>query len=320
MPRAFVTGITGQDGSYLAEKLAEEGWQVHGLVHAGDSQVAALTARTPQVVLHEGDLTDHAGIAALVDDVAPDEIYNLGGVSSVAVSWQQPLLAAAVNGIGAAGLLDAAWQLQGRVGRPVRVLQASSAEIFGAPEQAPQTEATPLRPLSPYGAAKAFAHQLTAVYRARGLHASTVILYNHESPRRPETFVTRKITRAAAMIAAGKQDTLRLGNLDARRDWGWAPDYVDAMQLAVRHERPADYIIATGTSHSVREFVVAAFERAGVADWAGRVVVDPEFVRPVDAVEQVGDAARARADLGWAPTVEFVDIVARMVDADVDAV
>src|SRR5882762_3652 len=188
MKRAFVTGVTGQDGSFLAEQLSDRGWEVHGLVHAGDGQAAALSARTPQVVLHEGDLTDQARIAALIDEIAAEEIYNLGGVSSVALSWQEPLLTAAVNGLGAAGLLDAAWRLQERTGRPVRVMQASSAEIFGAPEHAPQTEATPLRPLNPYGAAKAYAHQLTGVYRGRGLHASSVILYNHESPRRPETF------------------------------------------------------------------------------------------------------------------------------------
>jgi len=251
-----------------------------------------------------------------VDEVEPDEIYNLGGISSVAFSWEQPLLTAQVTGLGAVALLDAAWRTQQRVGRAVRVLQASSAEIFGSPVEAPQTERTPLRPQTPYGVAKAFAHQMVGVYRSRGLHACACILYNHESPRRPETFVTRKITKAAAEIATGRRETLTLGNLDARRDWGWAPDYVDAMLRAIRHDTPDDYIVATGTSRSVRDFVAAAFTRAGVADWAERITVDQSLVRPVEALEQVGDASHARTQLGWAPTVSFDEMVAAMVEAD----
>jgi GDPmannose 4,6-dehydratase len=206
--------------------------------------------------------------------------------------------------------------MQQRAGRPVRVFQASSAEMFGDPAESPQSETTPLRPRSPYGAAKAFAHNLVAVYRGRGLHACSGILFNHESPRRPETFVTRKITRAAALVAAGRQDSVALGNLDARRDWGWAPDYVDAMVRAVRHDLPGDYVIATGKAHSVREFVAAAFSAAGLPDWQRHVTVDPAFARPADAAELVGDSSRARAVLGWAPTLTFEEIVTRMVDAD----
>lgn len=313
---AFVTGITGQDGGYLAERLLADGVAVHGLVHGHDEQAAELVARYPEVMLHDGDLTDAGRIGALIAELAPDEVYNLGGISSVAFSWQQPVLTGQVSGLGAVAVLDACWQLQERSGRPVRVLQASSAEIFGSPEQAPQDELTPLRPGTPYGAAKAYAHQMVSVFRSRGLAASSVILYNHESPRRPETFVTRKITAAAARIAAGRQDRLSLGSLDVRRDWGWAPDYVEAMVLAVRHPRADDYVIATGESHTVAEFVAAAFAAAGVADWRSRVEVDPAFVRPVDAAEQRGNAAKARQLLGWAPSRDFAAVVAAMVEAD----
>ena len=316
MLTALVTGITGQDGSYLADLLVAEGCAVHGLVVPGDPLLPVLRERMPGAVIHEGDLGDAAAMTVLVDEVEPDEVYNLGGVSSVAFSWEQPLLTSRVTGSGVGALLEAAWQTQQRTGRAVRVLQASSAEIFGSPTEVPQTEDTPIRPVSPYGAAKAFAHHLVGVYRSRGLHASACILYNHESPRRPETFVTRKITKAAAMVAAGAQDTVLLGNLDARRDWGWAPDYVDAMRRAVRHEQAGDYVVATGRAHSVREFVAAAFQHAGIRDWESRVVVDAALMRPSDADVQIGDATRARTVLGWAPTVSFEQMVARMVEHD----
>jgi GDPmannose 4,6-dehydratase len=313
---AFITGITGQDGGYLAERLIAEGATVHGLVHARDEHASALAERCPGVVLHEGDLTDAGRIAGLIAELAPDEVYNLGGISSVAYSWQHPVLTAEVTGVAAAGVLQACWQLQERTGRPVRVLQASSAEIFGNPEHAPQDERTPLRPSTPYGAAKAYAHQMTSIFRSRGLAASAVILYNHESPRRPEAFVTRKITAAAARIAAGRQQSLSLGSLDVRRDWGWAPDYVEAMVLAVRHPDADDYVIATGESHTVGDFVAAAFERAGVPDWSDRVVLDPTFARTGDAREQRGDPTKARSVLGWTPSHDFRQIVQKMVEAD----
>jgi GDPmannose 4,6-dehydratase len=212
--------------------------------------------------------------------------------------------------------MDAGRRLQGRRGREVRVLQASSAEIFGEPERWPQDERTPIRPVSPYGAAKAFAHHVARVERSRGLFAATTILYNHESPRRPPTFVTRKITRAVAVMAAGHVTRLPLGNLGARRDWGWAPDYVDAMVRAIRHEVPDDYVVATGRAHSVREFVDAAFRHAGVSGWEDLVDVDTDLLRPADPELLVGDATRARDRLGWSPTVSFEEIVSRMVDAD----
>ena len=312
----LVTGITGQDGGYLAEQLLAGGAAVHGLVHAGDPGVTDLLARCPSAVLHIGDLLDEASLAAVLAAAGPDEVYNLAGISSVAFSWEQPVLTADVSALGAGRLLEQVWQQQERTGRPVRFVQASSAEIFGDAEVAPQDESTPLRPTSPYGAAKAYAHHLVGVYRGRGLHAVSAILYNHESPRRPATFVTRKITQGAALIAQGRAPELVLGNLDARRDWGWAPDYVDALVRAARHDDASDYVIATGQAHSVRDFAVAAFARAGIADWERHVRVDPALVRPVDAAVQVGDASRARTRLGWEPTVDFAELVGRMVDAD----
>jgi GDPmannose 4,6-dehydratase len=316
MPTAFVTGITGQDGSYLAEKLIAQGVEVHGLVHGGDGQAPAFRDRYPTVRLHDGDLGDAIRLTELIDTLEPDEIYNLAGISSVALSWEQPLLTASLTGVAVGVVLEAAWNLQARSGKPVRVLQASSAEIFGFPEDVPQSETTRIAPRTPYGAAKAFAHHLVGVYRERGLAAATCIFYNHESPRRPPTFVTRKITQSVARIAAGEQDELSLGNLDARRDWGWAPDYVDAMCLALRHEQADDFVIATGESHSVADFVTAAFARVGISDWTNLVRLDPQFARPSDAPELVGDASKAFAQLGWKPTIGFSELVGLMVDAD----
>ncbi len=317
MTRALVTGITGQDGGYLTEHLVADGVEVHGMVHAGDPAVADFRERHPDVPLHAGDLADHAGIARLVAEVAPDELYNLAGISSVAFSWEEPVLTAELSGVAAAVLMRAALDLQESAARRVAVVQASSAEIFGQAETAPQDEGTPIRPVSPYGAAKAYAHHMARVYRGRGAHVATTILFNHESPRRPETFVTRKITAGVARIARDGTGTLRLGNLDARRDWGWAPDYVDAMVRAARHRVADDFVVATGRTHSVAEFVAAAFARVGIADWERHVVVDPQFVRPVDATAQVGDATKAHRELAWSPTVPFEEIVGRMVDHDV---
>jgi len=309
--RAFVTGISGQDGRYLAEQLLAEGTEVHALAHELEP-----LPDLPGVELHRGDLTAIEQVRALLVELAPDEIYNLAALSSVARSWDEPDLTARVNGLAAAGLLESALQVQDKLGRPVRLVQASSAEIFGQPDRSPQDERTPLRPVNPYGAAKAYAHLMVDVYRRRDLHAVSAILYNHESPHRPPEFVTRKITSTVAAIAHGRADRLALGNLDARRDWGWAPDYVDALVRAVRADTARDYVIATGVSHSVRDFVAAAFARAGISDWEPLVTVDPEFTRPADPTELVGDASLARATLGWSPTVGFDEIVGRMVDAD----
>jgi GDPmannose 4,6-dehydratase len=320
VPRAFVTGITGQDGGYLAEQLIAEGAEVHGMVRPGDDDaVRDLLSRAPGVVLHEGDLGDADRLTQLIADLRPDEIYNLGGISSVAYSWQEPLLTARLCGVAAAVVLEAAWRLQEDSGRRVGCLQASSAEIFGDAAVSPQDESTPVRPVSPYGAAKAYAHHMAGVYRGRGLHVATCIFFNHESPRRPLAFVTRKITSAAARIGAEGSGVVRLGNLDARRDWGWAPDYVDAMARAVRSETAGDYVVATGETHTVAEFAEAALRRAGLGDdWRDHVEVDAEFLRPAEAPMMVGDASKARRELGWGPTVRFEEVVGRMVDHDLE--
>ena len=316
MTRAFVTGIAGQDGSYLAERLLADGVEVHALVR----RATAPGPFTPaDVHLHEGDVADVDATRALLLDLAPNEVYNLAAVSSVAQSWQWPDLVALVNGSAAVALLESAHQVQAATGLPVRFVQASSAEIFGAPAVSPQDESTPVAPVNPYGAAKAYAHLMTRVYRTRDLHASSLVLYNHESPRRPTRFVTRKITAGVAAIARGEAETLTLGALDVRRDWGWAPDYVDAMVRAARADEPDDFVIATGESRTVRELVAAAFAAAGVDDWEGRVLVDEALVRPAEAAVQVGDASRARARLGWAPTRSFEEIVASMVETDLAA-
>jgi GDPmannose 4,6-dehydratase len=312
MTRALITGVTGQDGSYLAELLIARGDEVHGITRDAGEPL------TPGVVARQLDLSKDSGIAALVAHLRPDVIYNLAAVSSVFRSWEQPTLTSRINGVAAAELLAAVRALQ-TTGHETRFVQASSAEIFGAPEFSPQDESTPIRPTSPYGAAKAYAHGLVGAYRAAGMFASSVILYNHESPRRPEAFVTRKITAAAARISLGLQDRLELGNLDARRDWGWAPDFVDALHRAAVASEPGDFVIATGVAHSVEDFARTAFERAGVADWRSRIDVSSGLMRAGDAPEQVGNAAKARDELGWAPTRGFDDIVAAMVDADLEA-
>jgi GDPmannose 4,6-dehydratase len=309
--RAFVTGVGGQDGGYLAETLLARGDDVHALVLDAERE-----APLPDgVTRHVGDVTDVEATRRLLLDLAPDEVYNLAAISSVAHSWEWPDLAALVNGTAAVALLESAHQLH-RTGHAVRFVQASSAEVFGQPDTAPQDESTPVRPVNPYGAAKAYAHLMTGVYRLRGLHASSLVLYNHESPRRPPHFVTRKITRGVAEIASGRRDRLVLGNLDARRDWGWAPDYVAAMVAAAGADAPDDYVVATGEAHSVRDLVRTAFAHVGIEDWEPLVEVDPDLIRPADATVLVGDASRARARLGWRPTTSFEQVVARMVDAD----
>jgi len=315
MPVALITGITGQTGGYLAEQLLGDGWTVHGVVRDADEAREDFTHRAPEARLHSGNLEDPARMTDIVLETAPDAIFNLGGISSVARSWADPAETARITGLGVVALLDAAWQLRERENRRVSFVQASSAEIFGDATDLPQTEYTPIRPVNPYGAAKAYAHHLVGVYRRRGLEASSCILYNHESPRRPETFVTRKITKGAADIANGTATELVLGNLDAVRDWGWAPDYAAALALAAISD-PGDYIIATGEPHTVRDFVEAAFVAAGIADWESYIRQDPAFMRPSDAAALVGDASKARAAFGWAPTVSFAEMVAAMVAND----
>lgn len=316
MTDVLVTGVTGQDGGYLVERLLVEGATVHGLVHLEDQNTEQFRRRYPSVVLHTADLRDGQRLQDVLAVSSPTEVYNLAGISSVALSWREPVLTAEVTGVGPVRLMQALREHAERTGTAPRFLQASSAEIFGAPESSPQDETTPIRPVSPYGAAKAYAHHMVAAFRAQGLHACTVILYNHESPRRPTTFVTRKITRTVAQIASGRGSELVMGNLDARRDWGWAPDYVEAMVRAMRHPAADDYVVATSEEHSVRDFIAVAFGRVGITDWEPYVRTDPDLLRPLDAAALVGNAHKAREVLGWAPTVSFEDVVGAMVDHD----
>jgi len=316
MTVALITGITGQDGSYLLEQLLAEGTEVHGMVRVGDELLPEVRNTLPRIELHFGDLADGHRLASLINEVAPDEVYNLGGISSVELSWREPAKTGTVSGVAVVHLLDAAWKLQESLSRPVKFVQASTAEIFGRPVTSPQDELSPVAPTNPYGVAKAYAHHMVGVYRDRGLAVSSCILFNHESPRRPPTFVTRKITQAAARIAQDGSGKITLGNLEVRRDWGWAPDYVDALVRAARSAVGADYVIATGRVHSVAEFAAAALARVGITDWQQWVETDPKFVRAVDAMELVGNSSKAKRQLGWEPTVEFTELVGAMVDHD----
>lgn len=309
---ALITGITGQTGSYLAETLAERGWALHGLVRAGEP-LSELPGGAEPVV---GDLADVESLRTAIETTRPTAVVNLAAISSVAYSWNHPLETARVNGLSVAALLDAAHDQQQQTGVPVAVVQASSAEIFGAAASAPQNEATPIAPTNPYGASKAYGHHLVGVYRGLGLKASSAILYNHESPRRPETFVTRKITAGVARIAAGLQDELVLGDLSIRRDWGWAPDYAKAIAAILEGDAPDDYVVATGVSHSIADFVAAAFRAVGIEDWRPYVSIDHSLVRAGDSPEMRGDATRLRERYGWAPSVDFEGIVAAMVAHD----
>lgn len=312
MSRIMLTGATGQDGSYLLDLLLDRGDEVHAIVRSTEEAVT-LRAR-PGVAAHVADLANVKALPNLVDEVEPEQLYNLGGFSSVAQSWKEPALAGLVSGVAVAGLLEGVSRVRARTGNEVRFLQASSCEIFGDSAPAPQSEATPIAPTNPYGAAKAYAQHAVGFARAQDEFAASVILYNHESPRRPLSFVTRKITNGAARIAAGLDSELRLGNLDAKRDWGWAPDYVDAMVRVMNADNPGDYVVATGVSHTVRDFVAAAFSAAGIDDWERYVVIDERFYRPVDAAETRGDASKLCLALGWMPLTGFSELVATMVD------
>ena len=318
MTRVLVTGATGQDGTLLVRRLVAEGAEVHGVTLSGERHGVWAEPSWPASTCTSPTSPTPTGCGRSWRTSSPDEIFNLAGQTSVAASWADPVGTIRATGLGAVVVFDAALAVQESRGAPVRVLQASSAEIFGSARDVPQTEQTPLAPVSPYGAAKALAHQMAGIYRSRGLFVATCILYNHESPLRPDTFVTRKITAGAARIAVHGGEVLRLGNLDAVRDWGWAEDYVDAMVRVSRHSQADDFVVATGSTHTVGEFVQAAFARAGVDDWESRVEIDPAFVRPVDANVQVGDASKAARELGWRPTVVFAEVVGRMVDHDLE--
>jgi GDPmannose 4,6-dehydratase len=314
--KAFVTGITGQDGSYLAELLLEKGYEVHGLVRRSSSfNTWRIDHVRERLVLHYGDLVDQNSLVRTLERVAPDEVYNLAAQSHVKVSFDMPEYTVSVTGVGVLRLLDAVREL----GLTPRVYQAGSSEMYGLVQETPQNEKTPFHPRSPYACAKVFGHFSAVNYReGYGMHVSNGILFNHESPRRGENFVTRKITMGLAAIKQGREKQLRLGNLDAKRDWGYARDYVLAMWLMLQQEQPDDYVIATGETHSVREFLDEAFGYAGL-DWKKYVVVDERYFRPAEVDMLQGDASKARKQLGWRPKVDFRKLVRLMVDADMAA-
>jgi GDPmannose 4,6-dehydratase len=310
---AFVTGITGQDGSYLAELLLDKGYDVHGLVRRSSSFNTWRIDRIRQRVhLHYGDLVDQYSLVRTLEAIQPDEVYNLAAQSHVKVSFEMPEYTADVTAVGVLRLLDAVRELR----MNVRVYQAGSSEMFGKVHETPQRETTRFHPRSPYGAAKVFAHHVAVNYReSYGMHISNGILFNHESPRRGENFVTRKITLGLAAIKNGQEQELRLGNLEAKRDWGFAGDYVEAMWLMLQQPEPGDYVVATGETHSVREFLEEAFAYAGL-DWQKHVKVDEKYFRPAEVDLLLGDASRARSVLGWKPRMGFRELVRLMVDAD----
>ena len=322
--KALITGITGQDGSYLAEFLLKKGYEVHGIIRRASTFNTGRIDHLYQdphingvhLFLHHGDLADSSNLAQVLNEVKPDEIYHLGAQSHVRVSFDIPEYTADVTGLGTIRILEAIK----KAGVRTRFYQASSSEMFGNAHETPQTENTPFHPRSPYACAKVYAYSITVNYReSYDLFACNGILFNHESPRRGETFVTRKITRAVAHIKEGLQEKLYLGNLDARRDWGFAPEYVEAMWLMLQQDVPDDYVIATGETHSVREFLEEAFDYVGL-DWRKFTEIDPRYSRPAEVDELVGDASKAKKALGWEPQTRFRDLVRLMVDADLNLV
>jgi GDPmannose 4,6-dehydratase len=313
---ALITGITGQDGSYLAELLLERGYEVHGMVRrASTEKFDRIEHLRDRIVLHQGDLLDQRSLVDTLRAARPDEIYNLAAMSFVAVSWIQPTLTAEFTGVGVTRMLEAMRE----VCPQARFYQASSSEMFGKVLEVPQTETTPFYPRSPYGVAKAYGHFITVNYReSYDLHATSGILFNHESPRRGREFVTRKITWHAAAIKHGLEQELRLGNLDAERDWGYAKDYVEAMWLMLQQDTPEDYVIATNESHSVRECCEVAFDEAGLGGYEQYVTIDPAFVRPAEVDHLIGDSAKAERDLGWKPRTSFEELIRLMTRADLE--
>ena len=336
MKTAFITGITGQDGAYLASLLLQKGYQVHGLQRRASlfntarlNEICPIPLPEDRLILHYGDSTDSMNLCTLIEEIRPDEIYNLAAQSHVSVSFEIPIYTADVNALGTLRILEAV--RQAGLSQHTRIYQASTSELFGSVCETPQRETTPFHPRSPYGVSKLFAYWTVVNYReSYGMFASNGILFNHESPWRGEAFVTRKITLAVANIAAGKQEKLRLGNLDAKRDWGHARDYVEAMWRILQYDRAEDFVIATGKQHSVRDFVERAFQHAGmplrwegedlneVGIFNGRVVVEvsPEYFRPAEVDTLLGDASKARQLLGWEPQTTFEQLVAEMVEHD----
>jgi GDPmannose 4,6-dehydratase len=318
VPRALITGITGQDGRYMAQLLVDKGYEVFGMVRGQANPKAQMVQEeTPELELIEGDLQDLSSLIAAVEQVQPDEVYNLGAISFVALSFRQPELTADITGLGVLRMLEAIRVVGGMTDNRIRFYQASSSEMFGKVRETPQTERTPFHPRSPYGAAKVFGHYITVNYReAYGLFACSGICFNHESPRRGLEFVSRKITNAVARIKLGLQDRLTLGNIDASRDWGFAGDYTEAMWLMLQQDEPDDYVIATGETHTVRELLDIAFRCIGIDEWDDLVDSDPRFLRPAEVDILIGDASKARERLGWKPRTGFAELVESMVQSD----
>ncbi|WP_167136762.1 GDP-mannose 4,6-dehydratase [Diaminobutyricimonas sp. TR449] len=319
MPRALITGITGQDGLYLAELLLSKGYEVFGFMRGQNNPKRELVETTvPGVKLLTGDLTDLSSILRALNTAQPDEFYNLGAISFVAYSWENAHLTSEVTGLGVLNALEAVRLYSHDDPSKVRFYQASSSEMYGKVQTVPQNEDTLLWPRSPYGVAKVYGHYMTINYReSYGMHASSGILFNHESPRRGPEFVTRKISRAVARISLDLQKNISLGNLDARRDWGFAGDYVDAMWRMLQQDTADDYVISTNETHSIREYLDLAFKHVGIDDWAPYVKQDPRFMRPAEVDLLIGDSTKARETLGWEPKVDFPSLVSMMVDSDI---
>ena len=318
MPRAFITGITGQDGQHLAEFLHDRGYDVFGMVTGQNNpRVERLQEEMPYVELVPGDLADLPSLVAALELAQPDEVYNLGAISFVALSFSQAELTANITGLGVLRMLEAIRMVGGSQDNPIRFYQASSSEMFGKVRETPQTELTAFHPRSPYGCAKVFGHDIVVNYReSYGLHASSGILFNHEGPRRGMEFVTRKVSNAVARIKLGLQDELVMGTLDAKRDWGFAGDYVKAMWMMLQQDEPDDYVVATGETHSIEALVSTAFAEVGIENWRDFVRPDPKFYRPAEVDLLIGDASKAHSRLGWKPEVNFAELVKMMVEND----
>ncbi len=318
MPRAFITGITGQDGQHLAEFLHTKGYEVFGLVKGqSNPRIASVLEEMPFIEAVPGDLADLPSLVSAMEYAQPDEVYNLGAISFVAMSFNQAELTANITGLGVLRMLEAIRMVGGAKNNPIRFYQASSSEMFGKVRETPQTEMTPFHPRSPYGCAKVFGHDITVNYReSYGLYACSGILFNHEGPRRGYEFVTRKVTNAVARIKLGLQQEIVLGNLDSKRDWGYAGDYVKAMWLMLQQDQPDDYVIATGTTYSIEDLVERSFAEVGIEDWRNYVRQDPKFYRPAEVDLLIGDPAKARQLLGWGPEVAFPELVSMMVKND----
>jgi GDPmannose 4,6-dehydratase len=320
VPRVFITGITGQDGQHLAQFMHDQGYEVFGMVKGqSNPRIAAVLEEMPFIEMVPGDLADLPSLVKAIELSQPDEVYNLGAISFVALSFNQAELTANITGLGVLRMLEAVRMVGGAQNNPIRFYQASSSEMFGKVRETPQTEATPFHPRSPYGCAKVFGHDIVVNYReSYGMFACSGILFNHEGPRRGIEFVTRKVTNAVARIKLGLQHEIVLGNLDSKRDWGFAGDYVTAMWKMLQADAPDDYVIATGETHSIEELVERAFGEVGIDDWRPYVRQDPKFFRPAEVDLLIGDPSKAKAMLGWEPTVSFEELVSMMVRNDLE--